>query len=463
MQVPLGSLLFLFVPAFALLAADELTPGIPLTVPPNAVLRLYLTKKVPKREGAPVEAKVLEPVYAFDREVIPAGAEVLGRVCRLEPLSKWQRTSAVMAGDFTPLHRAQVEFTTLVLPDGKKIPLHTAETAGLNTIYTPPRPSKKKARDTAAPANTGVLGIGKQTARDKINAEINSRTMGVADVVRSPDKKEKLIDLGMAKLPYHPQWVRRGTRFDAELTDPLQFGAEPVKTGEFELLGSQPQPDAVAHARLMTALDSGSAKTGQTVEAVIAEPLFSPEHKLILPEGARLTGTVVKTKPARWFHRGGQLRFNFQKLELPEEAARLKPGDSPAVTLRTQASLQAAETGGKTPIKVDSEGGVQATESKTRLLAPMISVLIASRAADNDAGKHGSGGADANISGRTLGGGSGFGLLGAAAAQSSRYVGTALGFYGMAWSVFNNVVARGAEVHFDKNAVIDVKFGARER
>jgi len=59
------------------------------------------------------------------------------------------------------------------------------------------------------------------------------------------------------------------------------------------------------------------------------------------------------------------------------------------------------------------------------------------------------------------GGGSGFGLLGAAVSQSSPYVGMAFGYYGLAWSVYSNVVARGGEVQFDKNAMIDIRFGAR--
>ena len=63
--------------------------------------------------------------------------------------------------------------------------------------------------------------------------------------------------------------------------------------------------------------------------------------------------------------------------------------------------------------------------------------------------------------GRTLGGASGFGLLGAAASQSSPYVGMALGYYGMAWSVYSNVFARGPEIRFDKNAMIEIRFNGR--
>ena len=94
---------------------------------------------------------------------------------------------------------------------------------------------------------------------------------------------------------------------------------------------------------------------------------------------------------------------------------------------------------------------------------PKISLMLASRAADNDAGRHQAAGAtgDANISGRTLGGGLGLGMLGAAVSQSSPYVGMAFGYYGLAWSVYSSVIARGGEVQFDKNAMMDIKFGAR--
>jgi hypothetical protein len=113
-------------------------------------------------------------------------------------------------------------------------------------------------------------------------------------------------------------------------------------------------------------------------------------------------------------------------------------------------------------LKVDAEGGVKATESKTRLVAPVISVLIANKSLDNDAGRHSTTGAtEANVSGRTLGGLSGFGMAGSLAAQSSKYVGTAFGLYGMGLSVYTNVIARGSEVEFGRNALIEIKFGAR--
>ena len=102
---------------------------------------------------------------------------------------------------------------------------------------------------------------------------------------------------------------------------------------------------------------------------------------------------------------------------------------------------------------------VRSVESKTRFIAPLVAWMIAARAADNDADRLGV--SEANVGGRTLGGFSGFGLLGSAAAQSSRYAGMALGFYGLAWSVYSNILSKGAEVEFGENAAMDIRFGMR--
>ena len=96
-------------------ANDPSSKTISLNVDAGVPLRVYLTKRLSKRLNEPVYAKLLDPVYAFDREVIPAGTEVLGRVSRLDPMSKMSRATAILAGNFTPLHRAHVEFTTIVL------------------------------------------------------------------------------------------------------------------------------------------------------------------------------------------------------------------------------------------------------------------------------------------------------------------------------------------------------------
>ena len=139
MHVRAGMVVLICFPLSVILAQPQADGGAqqqetPLVVQLGVPLRLYLTKRAPKRTGAVVEAKVLDPVYAFDRQVIPAGAVALGKVTRLQPIPNWQRVRAMLNGDFTPLHKAPIEFTTIVMPDGSRLPLHTAESLGLNSI-----------------------------------------------------------------------------------------------------------------------------------------------------------------------------------------------------------------------------------------------------------------------------------------------------------------------------------------
>lgn len=481
MHVRTGFAVFICLPLSVLSAQPPADSGsqqqvTPLVVPAGVPVRLYLTKRAPKRAGATVEAKVLDPVYAFDRQVIPAGATVLGKVDPLRSIPGRQRFRAILGGDLTPLHIAPIEFTTLVMPDGTRRLLHTAESTGLNSIVSSRLAKRQSA--VAPQQKTGVLGTGKQKVKEAIQGQIE-RARSIKDSVRGPNKIERIEDYLVAKLPYHPQYVRRGTRFDAELIDPLSFGTEPMPPASLALVGTQPQPDVVAHARLITPLASFSSKPGEPVEAVLAEPVFSPDHKLILPEGARLEGTVVVAKKARFFHRSGQLRFSFREIQLPPEVDRLrnaapitpdtaaKKPETPAHTtlqFRTVADLQAAESTGNASLKVDSEGGVQAKESKTRFLAAAASVLIARRAGDTDRMHNQTGqavGQNPNVAGRTFGGALGFGMLGSAISQSSPYVGAAFGYYGMAWSLYSTLIARGAEVQFGKDAMIDIRFNAR--
>jgi hypothetical protein len=73
---------------------------------------------------------------------------------------------------------------------------------------------------------------------------------------------------------------------------------------------------------------------------------------------------------------------------------------------------------------VDEEGTAKTTESKSRFLRPIIAGLVAAKSLDNDQGKAQTG-ANANYSGRALGGFSGFGLFGTFAVFAPKNVGAA--------------------------------------
>ncbi len=406
--------------ALAYQSPDQQSQTIHLTVPAGTPLRVYLTKRMPKRLGAPVKATTITPIYAFDRETIPSGARLVGHVSLIQPVSKGARTRAILAGDFTPLHTANVQFTTVQLPDGRMMPIKTVENAGLNTLY-PMRPPKQTSK-TVPEQKGGVAGATQQAAKDQVAARMDS-VKNLPALVRSPDKLERLEDYFVTRLPYHPQYVRNRTRFDAELTQDLDFGSASIPDDSLALLGTQ-----------------------------------------------LLDGSVVNVKKAGWFHHAGRLRLTFDEVKLSPEtqalasAVHTQEGAAPQMaSFHTQAALCDAEASGAA-VRVNGEGGVQAKESNTRFINVGVAVLLSRAAGQGDRSRGSNGvlsGPSRNIGGNTLGGGLGFGLLGSAASQASPNVGSAFAYYGLAWSVYANVIAKGHEVDFGKNTAVDVSFTGR--
>lgn len=454
-------LLFPLVPhALSQVAGESgLTFPVHLEVAPGTPLRLYITHRVSYRLGDAVEAKLIQPIWAYDRIVIPAGSTIRGRVASLAPVPKMLRAEAVVRGDFTPLKRAAVSFMTLTLPDGHTLPLRTDESNGLATIYVEPKPPKKQKKQKAGTGKSNQL---KQFLVRQAENQANARSHGLFGFVRGPNKREWLEDFALSKLPYHPQWYRARTRFDAVLAGPLDFGTEKVAFSEIAPPATPVRPDAVGEMTLLDTISSSDAKVGDPMQGVLSAPLFTPKHKLLFPQGTHLTGRITLAQRARMFHRGGKLRFTIEEIQAPDEGAASGPGRPvySAHPQRTDAQLAAMEADPK-KVKVDSEGTATATESKTRLLRPAIAALVAVKTLDEDAGKQtASGGGSSNLGGRSLGGFSGFGIFGTIA---SRYappaVGQAFGFYGLAWSVYSTVVSRGNDVTFEKNAAVAIRFG----
>jgi hypothetical protein len=447
--------------SIGLTSAQDASRKIPLVVPAGAPLRLYLTRRIPRRLNAPVQAKMLTPLYAFDREVVPAGSEVFGTVTRLRNAPTEERTKALMGGDFTPLHLAEVRFTSIHLADGREIAIDTLESVELNSLYPikPPKPAKQ-------PKNAAVGAV-----KDQFDARV-ATVKSIPDMVRGPGKKDMVTDFLWTKLPYHPQFVRSRTRFDAELRQNLEFGSATVSQESLAQLGSQPASESIVHARLVTPVASKDSTPGQSIHAVLDQPLFSGNHQLVYPEGTQLNGTVVLAKKAGWFHHAGRVRFTFEDIQLtPETQALLARPDAPAsgpgeertLQIRTQATLKAAESSGA-QIKVDGEGGVQATESKTRFIGIALAAAVAGNSGLEDPHMNANGVTTQgrNSGGRLLGGGNGLGLIGGVAGQLSVSTSMALGYYGLARAVYFGLISRGPEAQFLHNAVVDIGFDVRK-
>ena len=409
-------------------------------------LRLYLVKRLPMRNGVPVEAKLLEPLYAFDREVAPEGTIVSGRVSGFQPVPRSVRVQAMLGGDFTPLHQALVDFTVMRLPDGRVLQIRTRPSAGLPSIALLNRVAQPPAEEPASKVG-------------QMKAAIRAKTRDIADMVRGPNKMEMLEDFLIRRLPYHPQSYGTGTRFDAVLIAPIDFGTVEIAAESLRSVGMQPPGDSTVSIRLVTPLNSARAHNGETVEGVVSQPLFTNGRELVLPEGTRVEGTVRQAQPARWFHRGGRLRFTFDSVETPQVAAL-----APAVKERVDGLLARAGSDPAAGIRVDKEGTAKTTESKKRFLEPVFALWAAGRAMDTDvASRQGFvvGSTKTNYFGRVLGGFSGFGFLGAAIGATSKTAGITLGFYGFAASMYWTVISRGKEVAFARNTPLEVRFGAR--
>jgi len=186
------------------------------------------------------------------------------------------------------------------------------------------------------------------------------------------------------------------------------------------------------------------------VEAVLSRPLFDGD-RLTLPQGSRLLGTVGQVQPARRLKKNGQLRIAFHQVVLPD-----------GVEQKVQAALVGVEAGKDANVKLDSEGGAEATNSKSRYLATTVSLGLAALAGRGDPDSRGPNPAG-NTGGRMAGGLGGFKLIGlaAGAAVQSRVFGYVTGAYGAGMSVYRNFMARGHEVVFPKNTAMEIGIGTR--
>jgi hypothetical protein len=421
---------------------------VPLTVGTGVPLHVVLEKRLPiKHAGVPVEAHTVEPVYVFDHLVIPAGTRVVGRVSKVETLSRKQRALTIANGDFTPYRKAYLDFDTLVLRDGSRLPIQTAVSQGTpNMVHLSADDHAKK---------KGRVSQAVQQAR----AEAKAREQETVQQITAPGKLERVKSVLVAELPYHKQALPAGTSFTAELKAPLELGKEERSPNQLQKLGSEIPPGSIVHVRLVTALSSATDHKGAEVKAVVSEPVFSSDHQLILPEGARLEGAVTQALPARRLGRNGQLRFTFRQIEL-----------GPGAPRNVEASLHGVDAAAGAHVVLDEEGGAHAVTPKTKLVAPAIKVLLAVGSLDGldphnkDRIEDGLGPQGPDVAGGAIRGGAGFALVGAVVGIVAHYrpVSACFAFYGAGLSVYTHIVARGNDVVFTKNTPMEIRFGSHE-
>ena len=437
------------VPASSAPSASAPFESVALSLPAGTPLQVALDQEIRvKKVGQPIHGRIVEPVYAFDHIVIPIGSVVTGQVTKIGEISRGQRTAAALNADFTPERSVEVNFDNLELADGRRFRLQSNVTSGSGQVIrfvaaAEGKEKKKGIKDTASEKTKQA----KEQARQQWDNAMKQ--------LKTPGRKHRLMRYIEAQLPVHGQYIPAGTVYFAELTVPLDFGTELMTPQMAASIGGPLPPGSVVHARLITELTSATTQKGEAVEAVITQPLLDDTGHLILPQGSRLEGTVRQVQPARRLKKNGQLRIAFEKLIPPDGIAE-----------KVEATLEGVQSGKDANLKLDSEGGAEATTPKTRYLATAVSLSLAAASAaggDTDV-DNGVAHVKANTGAQVAGGVNGFKVVGMVLglAVHSRALGFAMGIYGAGVSVYSGFFAKGHEVVFPKNTGMEIGIGTRK-
>jgi hypothetical protein len=387
-----------------------------------------------KHVGEPIQGRLVDPVYVFDRLILPAGSLVEGHIAQIGGVPARRRLTAILSGNLTPPREVRAQFDALVLSDGSRLSLRTSlsrGTAHTMRIANPQR--KREARQSAS-----------QNDRDKL--EDIGRAAMLA--FKAPGKLSRLKSTLFGMLPYHRQAWPAGTLFNGVLQEPLT-APPPSDVAAPTGHPTVAEPEAwEVDARLLTAISSATARKGAPVEALVTRPLFSADRRMLIPEGSRLLGDVVEAQPARLFHRGGKVLFVFRRIGLPAGAVQ-----------DIQGYLEGVEADFDAHLAIDSEGAMRVSGSKTRFVFPAIAAVAAGLSLHQD--YNAAGVPDQDMGGRAESGAVGLGLIGTLLAQASRSLASSIAFTGAGFSVYSNFIARGADVVLPANTPVKVSLGAR--
>lgn len=418
-------------------------PSIPMNVPRGTPIKVVINKEVRVRHvGQPIIGKTIEPIYVFDKLLVPSGSEVVGKITQIDSVSPKMRTLSALNADFSPERTIHIEFDQLVLPDRRRLTIDTVVSPVAGTLrFISPKDTKQSSKKAAS----GKFAQAKQ--------DITQQMDTLKKQISKPDKIRRLERFALSQSPFRPQYLDAGTRFNADIQEGLSFGSEPLHGEMVSKLGTLPPSGGVVRAWLTTPLDSAASKKGDPVEAIVSEPLLVG-HSLYLPEGSKLEGMVLQVRKARRLGRSGQLRISFREVALPN-----------GLEQEIDATLEGLEVGKGENLALDSENGAQVKTPKTRYLTTGIAVVLAASSAtpdEDNGGVHG--GVSGGAGGGAVNGASGFKLVGTLVGMFARsqVVTIALGAYGAERSVYSHFLARGRDVVYPKDMSMVLALGPQK-
>lgn len=406
-------------------------PEVELTLSKGTPLRLIIHRSLPvKKVGEPIQAYVAEPVYAFDRVVVPKGSEVDGHIVQLIHRSFLKRFASYLNADFSRHRTVRVEFDTLILPSGAAVPLDTKVLPHVGPVL----------KLETNPQKNGMM--------HRARGLISSQWHAVISEIKPSALWHHAKSFARSEWPYHKQTISAGSVFVTELKEPIDFGPAAIPASEMGSMGEMPKENTEAHARLVTPLSSATSHVGAKVDAVLTRPVFSANKKLLLPVNTELQGIVVRAKPAERLHRNGKLRFKLIRVKLPSGAPK-----------QVELALEGLQVAKSSNIQVDAEGTPHvAKKTESRVLRTALSLAIANSTMDSDSGHAG---ATARSENRPLGGASGYKLIGFAVsfAAASPMLSRVMGFWGAGESVYFHFITRGQNLVLPKDTPMEVSFG----
>ncbi|MGA8442138.1 MAG: hypothetical protein WB762_23800 [Candidatus Sulfotelmatobacter sp.] len=434
----------------AMSQSPEIAEAVPVTMPMSVAagtpIKVTLDSEMRFRKvGQAIHGKTTEPVYAFDKLLIPVGTVVNGKISAIDSVPGKTRLLDATDGNFSPVRHMHVQFEELVMADGRHMLLQTVASPApdgvLRFVSANEKAQKKNKVEDAASKKVSAT-------RQQIRQQWND----LQKQIHEPGRMHKLKRIALAQLPVHPQYIDAGTTFNADLLQPLDFGAEALKPEALTNIGAPPPDGSVVHARLVTPLSSSTAKQGDPVEALITAPLVVSDH-LILPEGSVIKGSVLQAQPARRLGHNGQLRILFHQVAPPN-----------GLEQKIETNLEGVAVAKDEHLKLDAEGGAQVTTPRTRYLTTGIQVMLAATQAapDRDAGQGNLSVGEAGHS--AANGASGFRFVGmiVGLAAHSRVVSAGFGSYGAAMSIYYHFLARGRDVVYPKDMAMVIGLGTRD-
>jgi hypothetical protein len=388
-------------------------------IPKGTSLQAEIGRPYSMKVGQSIEGKLIYPIYSNGKLAIPVNTLVRGKVVGLDADTR-SRVHACLRGDFTPYHTTKVRFDELVLPTGsEKIDADTA-TGGNPVVHL-----------TARGASPKRSFVSRQWAQAK--SDLHAR---VADFT-APGKGDRALQFLYHQLPYHPERIEPHSAWSFELNAPLDVLSQSIPSEQAPAAASGRPEIWSVHALLENGLSSATARAGDSVQALVVEPVYDRDRHLVVPQGATLIGKVTAATAARSFGRNGKLRFTFQQVQFPEGSNRPVEG-----------ALAGAATEKLQNLSLDAEGTIS-PKNHASVIAPLLLTALAGRALDQDGNMTVDNGVASN----------GFGLVGriVGITASNRNIAAGLGYYAASLSLYENFLRSGHDVVFPRDTRIEIE------